>query len=389
MVFVQKIGFKMAVICLGMGSLMSAERSSELEIKTEKIKEKALFVDRDGTLIASVPYLHAITDVKILEPVVPYLLKKQAAGYKIIMVTNQSGIARGMFTEETMHELNKYVVAQLAQRGVQIKAYYHCPHLPEGANVPFYAQKCDCRKPLPGMLFAAAAEHNIDLTQSIMLGDDKRDLEAGKAAGCRVLDVAELLNTGVIVEAARPEDYSQCLEILHQNIKDFYNPLMAELNKTDNLKLPIFTDAQIRSSFMQLLAPIGSRKEDHVFVARNQVTGKVCGMLLVQEKSTDSETGDKTIFLSRMNIPEQQRGSGIGAKFVSAGYGLLMAHPEVKWLEIRVLKNNAQAISMYQKLGFEPFQETKASVIDKQIYIYMRVSAAQIKQRMIGLHKMG
>jgi D-glycero-D-manno-heptose 1,7-bisphosphate phosphatase len=93
-----------------------------------------------------------------------------------------------------MHHVNEYVVRLLAERGVIIKACYFCPHLPEKAAVPAYEKICTCRKPLPGMLLQAAEEYNIDVGKSIMLGDDVRDLQAGRAAGCeQVVDVADVL----------------------------------------------------------------------------------------------------------------------------------------------------------------------------------------------------
>ena len=161
---------------------------------TEKVLNKALFLDRDGTLIKTVPYLHKIEDVELLEHVIPFLLTHQAQGYVLIMVTNQSGVARGFYTEEVMHGVNAFVIKLLVEHGVVIKACYHCPHLPEDAAVLEYQQECACRKPLPGMLLQAAQDHDIDLATSIMLGDSQCDFDAGIAAGCQVIDVVSLLN---------------------------------------------------------------------------------------------------------------------------------------------------------------------------------------------------
>ncbi|NDD54662.1 HAD family hydrolase [bacterium] len=154
---------------------------------------KAVFLDRDGTLIANVPYLHQEKDVVLLEPVIPFLLQHQADGYLLVMVTNQSGVARGMYDEATVRRLNQYVCDLLAKRGVTITACYYCPHHPWEAVLPAYRQDCACRKPAPGMLLQAAKDLKIDLSASIMVGDSQCDLDAGKTAGCRVLDVASLL----------------------------------------------------------------------------------------------------------------------------------------------------------------------------------------------------
>jgi D-glycero-D-manno-heptose 1,7-bisphosphate phosphatase len=166
------------------------------------MKQRALFLDRDGTLIEHIPYLHRTEDVRLLMPVVAFVKAYQERGYLPIMVTNQSGIARGMFDEETVIRINAYICALLAKEGVHIAACYYCPHHPTKAIIQAYAIACLCRKPLAGMLLQAASEFDIDLNQSIMIGDMPSDLEAGRAAGCQAIDVSALQADPLILQAA-------------------------------------------------------------------------------------------------------------------------------------------------------------------------------------------
>lgn len=166
------------------------------------MKQKALFLDRDGTLIQHVPYLHHIEDVRLLAPVVTFVRAYQARGYVPIMITNQSGVARGIFDEETVQRVNEHVCKLLAAEGITIAACYYCPHHQTKAVIQAYAVICTCRKPQPGMLLRAAADFDLDLNQSIMLGDSQCDWDAGKAAGCQVIDVAALQNDHLVLQAA-------------------------------------------------------------------------------------------------------------------------------------------------------------------------------------------
>jgi D-glycero-D-manno-heptose 1,7-bisphosphate phosphatase len=156
------------------------------------MKNKALFLDRDGTLIQHVPYLHRIEDVKLLVPVITFVRAYQARGYLPVIITNQSGVARGLFDEEAVQQINAHVCKLLADEGITIAACYYCPHHQTKATIQAYAITCTCRKPQAGMLLQAAADFDIDLNQSIMLGDSQCDWDAGRAAGCQVINVAEL-----------------------------------------------------------------------------------------------------------------------------------------------------------------------------------------------------
>lgn len=137
----------------------------------------AAFLDRDGTIIEDRGYLGDPAGVTLLPGAVDALRALRDAGYLLIVITNQSGIARGIFSAGDLARVNARMRELLAAEGVTLDGLYFCPHGPDDA--------CACRKPLPGMLHAAAEEHGIDLAASVSIGDQPRDAQAGAAAGCR------------------------------------------------------------------------------------------------------------------------------------------------------------------------------------------------------------
>ena len=150
---------------------------------------RCVFLDRDNTLIEDPGYLTDPEAVRLL-PGVDLALKSLAqAGYKLVVVTNQSAIARGLLTEEQLQRIHETLRGQLADRGVELDAIYYCPYHPDG-TVKDYARESHDRKPRPGMLLRAAAELDIDLTRSWMVGDSVRDVEAGQRAGCRTIRIS-------------------------------------------------------------------------------------------------------------------------------------------------------------------------------------------------------
>ncbi|PSL34818.1 D-glycero-alpha-D-manno-heptose-1,7-bisphosphate 7-phosphatase [Chitinophaga ginsengisoli] len=152
---------------------------------------KAVFIDKDGTLISNVPY-NADPDKIVLEyGALEGLRLLQEKGYALIVVSNQAGIAHGYFREEDMLPVIARVRELLQEGGITLDGFYYCPHHPAGKITP-YALRCDCRKPLPGMLLQAAEEMDIFLPGSWMIGDILNDVEAGNRAGCRSV----LLNNG-------------------------------------------------------------------------------------------------------------------------------------------------------------------------------------------------
>lgn len=153
---------------------------------------KAAFFDRDGTLIEGVNYLSRLEDVRLIPASIAIARQCQQLGYKIFVVTNQSGIARGFFDEAFVLATHALIADQCTDQGVLIEKFYFCPHHPTKASNSLYQQDCRCRKPLPGMLLQAAQEYNIDLSASLMFGDRQSDWDAGRAAGCRSFDISSL-----------------------------------------------------------------------------------------------------------------------------------------------------------------------------------------------------
>jgi len=148
--------------------------------------KKALFLDRDGTITVDKGFVHKKEDLELLPGVAEAIRLANEHGFMVVVVTNQSGVARGYFTEEDVQTFNAYLAQILAEQGARIDAFYYCPHHPE-APVETYRKACSCRKPRPGLLLQAAQELDIDLSQSWMVGDSPRDVEAGKRAGCKTI----------------------------------------------------------------------------------------------------------------------------------------------------------------------------------------------------------
>lgn len=144
-----------------------------------KVLRRAVFLDRDGTLNKDVGYVHRKEDWQWLPGVAEALKRLRAVGYVLVVVSNQSGIARGMYDREALRQLEEWVNVELAAKNAAIDAWYYCPHLPEITG------PCECRKPEPGLLLQAARDLDIDLANSWMIGDRVRDVQAGLAAGCQ------------------------------------------------------------------------------------------------------------------------------------------------------------------------------------------------------------
>lgn len=157
-------------------------------------KQKAIFLDRDGTINRYVGFLRNIDDFELLPGAAEAIGKINASGYLAIVVTNQPVIARGEVTVPELNEIHNKMETLLGKEGVFVDAIYYCPHHPhkgyEG-EIPELKFDCDCRKPKPGMFIKAAEDFNIDLSQSWMVGDSESDILAGIAAGCRTALVGD------------------------------------------------------------------------------------------------------------------------------------------------------------------------------------------------------
>ena len=148
------------------------------------MSRKAAFIDRDGVLNEERAFVHRIADFALLPGAVEALRLLKAAGYLLVVITNQSGIARGLYAESDYLALTDHIRARLAAAGVILDAIEYCPHLPD-APVERYRVECDCRKPKPGMLRRAFRSLDIDPVDSLLVGDRLSDIEAGRAAGIR------------------------------------------------------------------------------------------------------------------------------------------------------------------------------------------------------------
>ena len=139
--------------------------------------KKALFLDRDGVINVEKEYLYKIEDFEFIDGIFDLCEHYQDLGYIIVVVTNQSGIAREYYTEKDYHLLTEWMIQEFKKRDIIITKVYHCPHHPK------INKKCRCRKPEPGMILNAKDEFNIDLAHSLMVGDKERDIEAALNAG--------------------------------------------------------------------------------------------------------------------------------------------------------------------------------------------------------------
>jgi D,D-heptose 1,7-bisphosphate phosphatase len=150
--------------------------------------QKALFLDRDGVVNVEKCYVHRKEDFDFLEGIFDLCRVAQSRGYLLIIITNQSGIARGYYSEETFHELTTWMRGEFARRGIVIAAIYYCPYHPEAGIGKYRADSFD-RKPAPGMLLRAARDFDLDLPQCILIGDRACDMQAAAAAGvgCKIL----------------------------------------------------------------------------------------------------------------------------------------------------------------------------------------------------------
>lgn len=172
-------------------STASTVRLASRHAPTRRNMRRAIFIDKDGTLIQDIPYNVDPALLHFNAGAVEALKIFSRMGFALIIISNQSGIARGFFNENDLHRLRIHLTRELNARGVTLDAFMFCPHHPEGIVAP-YAIACKCRKPMPGMILQAAARYDIDLTRSWMIGDILNDVEAGNRAGCKTI----LLNNG-------------------------------------------------------------------------------------------------------------------------------------------------------------------------------------------------
>jgi histidinol-phosphate phosphatase family protein len=167
-----------------------------------------IFLDRDGVLVADIGYPHKIVDAIPLDNVSSALSRLQKAGFELVVVSNQSGVGRGLFSSEDVARFNAALCSNLSGEGVKltVEDFYICPHAP--------GDSCDCRKPKPGLLLRAASERSLDLSRSFLIGDKETDIEAAKAAGVHPILLTRgrnILPTGEMLVAA---DLAQAVDLI-------------------------------------------------------------------------------------------------------------------------------------------------------------------------------
>ena len=190
---------------------MSANRQSAIG---NRQSSRAVFVDRDGTLNEDIGYVSAPAELVIYPWAAEAVRLINESGLLTVVITNQSGIARGMYNEATLRSIHSRMIEELARKGARIDAVYYCPHHPEVGDAR-YRTACECRKPRTGMLDRAACEHDVDLSRSFVIGDKASDIKLAENAGAR----AALVLTGYGRETlAHPDRWPCAPEIVAENL---------------------------------------------------------------------------------------------------------------------------------------------------------------------------
>jgi D,D-heptose 1,7-bisphosphate phosphatase len=191
-------------------------------------KRKAVFLDKDGTLIPDIPYNVNPDLIGLCEGVIEGLQLLKAAGYIFVVISNQAGVARGLFKYNELEKVKQKLDLLFNTQGIQIERYYFCPHHPLGIITEF-TRGCECRKPAPGMILQAAEELQIDCSSSWMMGDILNDVEAGNRAGCRTVLIDNGNETEWVNGSYRTPSF------IAANFIDAANTICNNSNETYNL----------------------------------------------------------------------------------------------------------------------------------------------------------
>ncbi len=269
--------------------------------------QPAVFIDRDGTLIEDADYLSSPEEIRILPGAIPGLRKLHQAGYLLVIVTNQSGIARGLLSEDDLALIHEHLINQVETLGGTIDAIYYCPHHPTEGDPP-YRQECDCRKPQPGLLYRARDELGLDLSASYLIGDAWRDVEASLAAGVPPIRVPR--------PSGREEDDRSDLFVLAN---------VANLNEAADVILA--SDASLVQERMRLFdrkaARKGSRKArkrsasagDDTPLQRNPLLDGIAGGSEVEKPKPEDESPE----LAAQEAPDEDAFDALPANPQPAG----------------------------------------------------------------------
>jgi D-glycero-D-manno-heptose 1,7-bisphosphate phosphatase len=195
------------------------------------MSKKAIFLDRDNTLVEDPGYISDPKQLKLLEGVPEALKELKQLGYKLIVVSNQSAVARGIVTEKVLGEIHERLKQMLTEKGAQLDRIYYCPYHPEG-TIPKYRRESDSRKPNPGMLLTAAKEMDLDLDQSWLIGNSFSDIQAGQRAGCKTILINSHLDSTKLQTNELNPDYTA------MNIKEATNIIKKSHRHTSQTKSP-------------------------------------------------------------------------------------------------------------------------------------------------------
>jgi D-glycero-D-manno-heptose 1,7-bisphosphate phosphatase len=214
---------------------------------------KAVFLDRDDTLIEDPGYINHPDQVKLLEGVPEALTGLRRMGYKLIVVSNQSAVARGIVTEQVLAQIHERMGQLLAQHGATLDKIYYCPDHPEG-TIPTYRKESFWRKPEPGMLLAAAEELDIDLTESWLVGDSARDIDAGKSAGCTTILIQNAAHSRTLEPGATSPDYTAV------NLKEVANIIKKHNRTRQKMETEKNQITQDRPKTETLITPLAAER---------------------------------------------------------------------------------------------------------------------------------
>jgi len=210
-----------------------------------EMAEKAIFLDRDNTLIVDPGYINNPNQVKLIAGVPGALSELKAMGYKLVVATNQSGVARGIVSEKTLGEIHERMERLLSKNGAYIDRIYYCPYHVDGV-IDKYRKDSDWRKPNPGMLLAAAREMDIELEQSWFIGNSDSDVEAGRRAGCKTILINHPAPYKKITASRIKPDYSAV------NIKEAVNIIKKYLRSSPKADEQPETASQSQESKLPL-----------------------------------------------------------------------------------------------------------------------------------------